>query len=118
MNPRKRFRWKPHRHFQLVVPLNDIGVFLPFSEAWPVHKSTHPGKMAVDRHGKIAAVDHPFAERGLEAFLHMAATQRNVEGAGVSVEVLESSRHPGKYVKIFGVKEAAFRPAVSGDDRN
>src|SRR5882757_3841530 len=105
MDPPKRFRRKPHRQLQLVVALDNIGVFLPFSEAWPVHESTHPGKMAVDRHGKVTTVNHAFDERGLEAFHHMATTQWNVESAGVSVEVFESSSHPGEYVKIFRVKE-------------
>src|SRR6185295_2291123 len=64
---------------------------------------------------KIAAMHEPFRERRLQAFARMPATQRNVEGAGVSVEIWKATGHFRKHMEIFGIGQPTFGAAMRGD---
>ena len=58
----KMFCLKSHRHFDLIIALDDVWVVLTASEASPANESAHPGPMSVHRHRIITSVDQPFAQ--------------------------------------------------------
>ena len=72
--------------------------------------------MAVDGDGKIAAVDQAFGERFGEAFSDVASAEWDVEGAGIAIKILKPAGHAFEDMEVFGIGEAAFGGAMSGDD--
>jgi len=110
------FGREAHSEFELVVALDDVWLAFPFAESFPVHEPPHPGPMTVNGHGIIAAVDHAVYERFSDTFSYMSAAERHVEGTVVAVEIGKAAGHAFEDMEIFGIGEAGFGGAMSGDD--
>ena len=57
------FRRKPHRQLELIIPFQNIWIRFAPPEILPTDETVHPGEMAVDRDGEVAAMEHPGGER-------------------------------------------------------
>src|SRR5205807_2490591 len=102
-------------HLQLIVSFQNVRLPFPTSKTFPIHKSLQPGEMAVDGDGIIAAMDHAAEEWFAKTFGNVASANRNIEGAGVAVQILEAFNQADKNVEIFRIEEATFGAAMSGD---
>src|SRR5215831_16996240 len=104
VNASEALRRKPHCELKAIVALENVWLAFPLAESFPIHKSSETGEVAVDRHGIIAAVDNAAHEGLAQAFGDVATANRDVEGAGVAVEIWVAVGHFGEDVKIFRVR--------------
>ena len=104
MDSGKNLLRKPHRQFELIVALKNIRVVFPAAKCFPIDETLLPCKMAVDRYGIIAAMDHSIDERFAQAFGNVAATDGGIESAGITVKIFEAFCHADEYVKVVGIE--------------
>ncbi len=88
---------------------------LPTAKTLPVHRASQPGKMTMDRHWIITAMDHAAEQRLAQTVRDMPATDRHIKSAIVAVKVGEAVRHLHECVKVLRVEEPTFRPTMSRD---
>ena len=100
----------------MIIPLEDVGLPFTAAKGFPIDQPAHPRPMPVDRHGIIAAVDHPIYQRFADALRCVPPANRHIEGAVVAVKIGETASHPFEHVKIFRVGKTGLGSAMRGDD--